>query len=124
MVAFLSIIPVVPPQLLGWDKIYKDQVTGAERKVLRVSILRAILHLFTNIINGAVIDLSVLFNFKTVVTLIIFISIGVDLFMRKFLSREAITLAAIGILVLYLELLLEKAKKITVWKFFEWEAKK
>jgi hypothetical protein len=115
-------LPTVPPNWLGMDSTYPGS-DGKTRKRVSLNILSVVLKLLVQPISLTIIDLSVLFNFKTTISLLIFIVIGTELYFKKQISQQAVILVAISLVVLYLELIIEKAKRITIWKFFEWERK-
>ena len=61
------------------------------------------------------------FQFKPAITFIIFLVMGFDIFFRHQISQQAITLVSIGIIVLYLERLIETGKHIKLfWGLLDW----
>ncbi len=113
------LVPIIPPQWLGLRPTYFDTNLKKDFPAEKYSILRAFVHSLLSPLQ----ELIIYWGFRGTVSIVIFVAIGVDLFYRKQLSREAVTLAGIGILALYLEQLIDKAKKISIWKIFEWERK-
>lgn len=112
------ILPVIPPEWLGIYEYY-DPVAKIMRKQRRQSLLRFVVQS----ILSPLLELIIFVGFRGTVTIVIFVTVGIDLYFRRALSREAVILSGIGIGALYFEQLLEKAEEISVWKIFNWKAK-
>lgn len=113
------LLPIIPPRWIGMRDTYFDLFYKKELPSQKYSILRVIIHSLLSPIT----EFLVVWSLRGTISIVIFAVIGADLFFRKKLSSEAVTLVSVGIIALYLEQLIEKAKKITIWKLFEWEKK-
>ncbi len=126
-----SIIPIFPPQWFNYTTRYYIgdlYQPGAYQRRQKVSFLHALVKLAIQPISALIFDLmaplQVLMKYKEVIIIMIFLVVGFDVFYRKQISREAITLVSIGILALYFEQLIEKGKKIDgFFHLISWEAK-
>ena len=120
-IVFLLILiyPLIPLRWLGLRETYYDFYYKKEIPAQKYSILRAIIHALLTPLQ----EVIVIWGLRGTVSIVIFVVIGIDLFFKKQLSKEAVTLVSIGILALYLEQLILNAKKITIWKIFEYESK-
>jgi len=117
----VSLLRVIPPEWAGfWKYNNNKQADGVAPKI---TILRLICHnLVDGIVGGVLISFLALFNFKQLVTLLIFLGVGFDLFLNHQISPTAVTLIAIGVIVLYLDKLIETGKHIEFLKgFFIWD---
>lgn len=119
LLGLLLLLPTIPPRWIGLQDTYFNSFYKKELPVQKYSILKVLINFFLSPIT----EFLVIWSLKGIVSIVIFAVIGADLFFRKQLSNEAVTLVSVGILALYLEQLIEKAKKITIWKLFEWEKK-
>lgn len=118
----LSLIPIFPQDKFGYYSKIWDQSTNEWRNAPKMSLLRVVFHLILSTLSEIPLQILSYFGLKQTISLIIFVVIGFDVFYRQQISREAITLVSIGIIALYLDLLIQSAKKITVfWKILEWE---
>ncbi len=120
-------LPIIPPKWLGYASQYFNTVENKLIPARKSSIAAAFIMMFVDAVSqftNIFVNLASLLTLRTATTVIIFIAIGFDIFFRKQISREAITLISIGVIALYLEQLIEKAKKIVLfWKILEWESK-
>lgn len=114
VIFILFIIRIIPPQWAGFWKYNNNQ--EADGKANKISFLRFILHSLVESIFGAVlIPLLAGFGLKNMVTFIIFIVVIFDVFIRNQISGGAVTLVGIGIVVLYLDRLIETGKHIKLF---------
>ncbi len=134
----LSILPLFPPEWFGKMKhIYiteqkppesNDPPTGEYRNAMKVSPVEALIVMVTpiygQIVQTVFIPLQILMKYKEAIVTVIFLVVGFDIFYRKELSQESITLVSIGILALYLDQLIDKGKKLSgLFGLFHWEGK-
>jgi hypothetical protein len=116
-----SILKIVPPELAGFRKYNNDD--PKQGRASRITPLNFILH---NTLDSAVrcwIPLLSLFGLKNMVSLIIFLVVTFDIFVRKEISTQAVTLVGIGIVALYLDMLVETGKKMSFFGIVTWERK-
>jgi len=119
VLSILFIIPFISPRYLGLSDTYFDTNLKRNMPSQKYSILRALIYSILSPVQ----ELLVIWGLRGTVSIIVFAVVGVDLYFRKQLSGDAMNLVSIGIVALYLEQLIDKAKKITVWKLFDWESK-
>jgi hypothetical protein len=115
--SLLLLLPIIPPHWIGLQDTYFNTFYKKEMPVQKYSILKVLI----NSLLSPITEFLVIWSLKGTVSVVIFVVIGTDLLLRKQLSREAVALVSVGIIALYLEQLIEKAKKISIWKIIEWE---
>lgn len=116
---FLVTAKLFPPQWVGGDKEY----TSTEGKLVRnpkMSIIDAVTNfLFYSMLRNLIVVIAL----KGSITLVMFAVIVVELVATSTISTNAVIVASIGILALYLETMVEKARRIKFFKIFEYESK-
>jgi hypothetical protein len=120
LLILLFLAPVIPPEYAGyWKYNLNNKALGRAK---RISLLRYILHfLIDSVFVEILVNGMTTFQFKPAITFIIFLVMGFDIFFRHQISQQAITLVSIGIVVLYLERLIEIGKHIKLfWGLLEW----
>ncbi|MFZ3301526.1 MAG: hypothetical protein WA152_02325 [Microgenomates group bacterium] len=122
IIILILLFPLIPTSWLGTDDTYTLQ-DGTARKRVRFNLITAISLLVIQPLVQTVLSISILFNFKTTIGLLIFSVVGVELFLKRQVSQQSVILVAISLIALYLEQLIDKAKRISIWKIFDWEAK-
>jgi len=116
LIAFviLMLLRIIPPEWAGFWKYQNNK--ESDGRAPKISFLRLVLHnLIDSILSAALIPLMAAFGFKNIITLIIFIVVGFDIFFRHQISGEAITLVGVGIIALYLDRLIETGKHIKLF---------
>lgn len=118
-----SILKIVPPEWAGFWKYVNNK--ESEGKAVRITLLNLLLTNFLDsVIRSFFIPLLAAFGLKNMITLIIFLVVGFDIFFRGQTSTQAVTLVAVGIIALYLDILVETGKKITFFGgLLRWERK-
>lgn len=117
---FLAIIRVWSPELAGLNKTYFDP-QGIEQTQRKMSFLEI---LMSNLSHVILMPFTISFTLRGTVTVILFLGIGLDIFLTKKISDNAVKIAIVGIVALYLERLIETADEISIWKIFTWKSKK
>lgn len=106
-----SAIKIVPAEWAGFWKYNNNKKSDGIAP--KITFLQFFL---TNLIDGVLrsflFPILAMFEFKKVVTFIIFIVVIFDVFFRHQISGEATTLVGVGILSLYLDKLIETGKEI------------
>lgn len=116
---FLVTAKIFPPHWVGGDKQYIDRNDQVVRNP-KMSIIDAVTNfLFFSMLR----NLIVVIGLKGSITLVMFAVIIVELVATSTISTNAVIVASIGILALYLETMVEKAKRIKFFKIFEYESK-
>jgi hypothetical protein len=117
------VVRIVPPEWAGFLKYVNNNPT--EGRGPKMSILKFVLHsIVDQISSGVFIPVLTLFGFKQIVTVVIFIAVGFDIFIRHEISTQVVVLIGIGTIALYLESLVENAKHIKLFGgFLEWQRK-
>ena len=120
----LFTIRIVPPNWAGFWKYNNNKEKDGNAP--KITLLRFILtNLIDSILSSFIIPFLAAFEFKKMVTLIIFIVVIFDIFFRHQISTAAVTLVAIGIITLYLEKLIESGKIIKLFGgLITWEKDK
>lgn len=121
VVLLLFIIKMVPPEWAGFWKFKYDK--DPEGLAPKITLLKFLLHnTFDSILSAFLIPLLAMFEFKKMVTFVIFVVIVFDVFVRHQISGGTITLAGIGIVALYLERLIETGDEIKfLGGLFSWK---
>ena len=118
-----SLIKVIPPEWAGFWKYNNNN--SAEGKAQKITALNWLLHMiFASLVQSFFIPLIAAFGLKNMVTLVILMVVGFDIFSRKQVSTASVTLTAIGIIALYLDRLVETGKTIKLFGgLLLWERK-
>lgn len=115
--AFLF-VPMLPPRWFGALDRYLNP-DGTLRPAEKYSIWRAIIH----ILLSPLLEILAILGLKGAVTLIIFIVIGFDFYFQQQLSNNATILTVVGLISLYFESILEKARAFRIPHIFEFKSK-
>lgn len=114
LILLISILRVIPPEWAGFWKYNNNKESDGH--AIKLSILSFILqNLVDSVLRTFVINFLTAFNFKNMVTFIIFAIVIFDVFIRKQISGAAVTLIGIGIVALYLDRLIETGKHIKLF---------
>ena|SRR5258708_7883641 len=115
------LLPIFPPFTLGFLKEYYDINQKKLVKQRSFNFFEFVPTLiFLTMFNGIVVRIGS----KGMITLVLLIILGTDLFINKRLNNNDITLAIVSIIALYLEKVLDEAEELSVWKLFTWKSKK
>lgn len=122
LVLFLfSLLSVIPPEWCGfWKFNNNDEKQG---RASRVTILNWMLNMIIDsLIRSFVLSPISAFGLKNMVTMIIFIVTGFDIFNSHQVSSASVVLISIGIIVLYLDKLVETGKEISIFgRLLHWK---
>ena len=115
LILFLfSLLSVIPPEWCSfWKFNNNDEKQG---RAPRITILNWMLHMIIDsLIRSFVLSLISAFGLKNMVTMIIFIVTGFDIFNSHQVSSASVVLISIGIIALYLDKLVETGKEISIF---------
>lgn len=111
---------LIPPQLGGLSKEYWDANQQKLIKQENISFIAAVMNsVFSSVLNPVIAWLPI----KGAISVIMFVVVGVELYNTKTISTNAMIITVAAILALYAETIVERAKKLSVLKLFNFESK-
>lgn len=119
----VSVIPLIPPTWAGLNKEHFDYNLKEMVAQKKLNFWESIITLFASLFNRLLIGAALSVQFRRAVTIILFLVLGADLVINRKITDNATKLVIVSIVALYLEVFLEKASEIAVWKIFTWKAK-
>lgn len=121
--SIVFLLPVLSPKFIYTPDYYFD---NQSQKIQRgkVSILQFFLHQVVMLVQEILIGIAVPLGLKGSVTILIFLVVGADLYFRKGLTSQGLIISIVGVIALYLDQLVEKAKSLEFLKgLFKYESK-
>jgi len=121
--SIVLLLPVLPPGYIYTPDYYFDN-KGQKIQRGKVSILQFFLHQVVMLLQEILIGIAAPLGLKGSVTILIFLVVGADLYFRKGLTSQGLIISIVGVIALYLEQLIEKAKSLEFLKgLFKYESK-
>jgi len=117
----LFIVKIVSPEWAGFWKFNNNK--ESDGLAPKITLLKLILHnFFDSVLSAFLIPLLAMFEFKKMVTFVIFVVVVFDVFIRHQISGGTVTLTGIGIVALYLERLIETGEELKfLGGLFSWK---
>ncbi|RJR16270.1 hypothetical protein C4579_00335 [Candidatus Microgenomates bacterium] len=114
IIILISILKILPPEWAGFWKYNNNK--ESDGLAPKISILHFVFHnLVDSVIRIFVINLLTAFNFKNMVTFLIFTIVIFDVFISHKISGTGVTLIGIGIIALYLDRLIDIGEHIKLF---------
>jgi len=107
----------IPPEMVGYEKEYRDDHTKEMVKQRRQSMLDAI----TNLAYTLSRTFLVMLTLRGTTSLFIFGVVVFQLIEQHTITTNVVILAAIGLLALHFESIIEQADTVSIWKVFSYK---
>lgn len=114
IILLVSVLKILPPEWAGFWKYNNNK--ESDGLAPKISVLHFVFHNIVDaVIRIFVINLLTAFNFKNMVTFLIFTIVIFDVFISHQISGTGVTLIGIGIIALYLDRLIETGEHIKLF---------